>query len=333
MSWDRSSMPDQTGRTVVVTGANSGLGYEATAAFAGNGADVVMACRSLGRGRQAAEEIRETLTGDAPAWASAPDSGSLTVMKLDLANLDSATEFVESFTERFDDLHVLCNNAGVMAVPRGETADGFERQFGINHLGHFALTGHLLPALRDTDGETRVVTQSSGVHENGSIDFQDLQREQSYDKWDAYAQSKLANVLFGYELDRRLNAAEGSSARAGDEDGADTVSVVCHPGYANTNLQRRGPEESGSTLRLWAMKLANALLAQPASQGVLPMLYAATDDDIDGGEYIGPGGLMNARGAPEEQESNEESYDPDVADRLWAVSEELTGVEYDLPDA
>jgi len=306
-------MPDQTGRTVVVTGANSGLGYEGSKAFVEHGADVVMACRSLERGREAAEEISDAVS---------VGEGSLTVMELDLADLDSVASFAESFTERFDQLHVLCNNAGVMAVPRGETADGFERQFGINHLGHFALTGHLLPALRETEGETRVVTQSSFAHENGTIDFDDLQHEESYGKWEAYGQSKLANVLFGYELDRRLEA-----------DGADTVSVVCHPGYANTNLQRRGPEESGSTLRLWGMKLANTLLAQPASQGVLPMLYAATDDDIGGGEYVGPGGLMNARGAPGTQESNEESNDPDVADRLWAISEDLTGVEYDLPDA
>lgn len=306
-------MPDQTGRTVVVTGANSGLGYEGTKAFVEKGADVVMACRSLDRGREAAEAISEAVSAG---------EGSLTVMELDLADLDSVARFADSFAERFDDLHVLCNNAGVMAVPRGETADGFERQFGINHLGHFALTGHLLPELRGTEGETRVVTQSSVAHENGTIDFDDLQGEDSYDKWTAYGQSKLANVLFGYELDRRFDAAD-----------IDAVSVVCHPGFANTNLQMRGPEEMGSTLRLWGMKLFNAVLAQSAEQGALPMLYAATDDDIDGGEYVGPGGLMNARGAPEEQESNEESYDHDVADRLWAVSADLTGVAYDLPDA
>jgi NAD(P)-dependent dehydrogenase (short-subunit alcohol dehydrogenase family) len=315
-------MPERTGWTVVVTGANSGLGYEATAAFAGHGADVVLACRSLDRGKTAAEGIRETLTGDVPAWASAPNSGSLTVMELDLADLDSVERFADSFTDAFDDLHVLCNNAGVMAVPRGETADGFERQFGINHLGHFALTGHLLPTLRETDGDTRVVTQSSGVHENGEMNFDDLQRERSYDKWGAYAQSKLANLLFAYELDRRLDA-----------DGASTISVGCHPGYAATNLQTRGPEESGSTLRLWGMKLANALLGQSATQGALPMLYAATEAGLTGAEYVGPGGLMNMRGTPEIQGSSAASHDEADADRLWNVSTELTGVEYDLPEA
>ncbi|WP_435118007.1 oxidoreductase [Halolamina sp. C58] len=321
MSWDRSSMAEQTDRTVIVTGANSGLGYEATEAFAGHGADVVLACRSLDRAEAAAEEIRATLA-DGPAWASAPDAGSLTVMELDLADLDSVARFADAFQSNFEDLHVLCNNAGVMAVPRGETADGFERQFGINHLGHFALTGHLLDDLRTTAGETRVVTQSSGVHEQGEIDFDDLQHEESYDKWGAYAQSKLANLLFAYELDRRLDAAD-----------ADTISVGCHPGFADTNLQFRGPEESGSTLRLWAMKAANALLAQSATQGALPMLYAATEAEIDGGEYVGPGGLMNMRGAPETQESSAASYDEETAARLWDVSEELTGVEYDLPEA
>ncbi len=313
-------MPAQGGRTAVVTGANSGLGYEASLALAGHGADVVMACRSLDRARTAAEEIRDTLA-DAPDWASAPDAGSLTVMELDLGDLDSVASFADQFGDHFDDLHVLCNNAGVMAIPRDETADGFERQFGVNHLGHFALTGHLLDALRETAGETRVVTQSSGVHEQGGINFGDLQHEAAYDKWGAYAQSKLANLLFAYELDRRLDAA-----------GAAVVSVGCHPGYADTNLQRRGPEAEGATVRLYAMQLANALFGQSATRGALPMLYAATAEGVDGGDYVGPGGLLNMRGAPAKQASSDLSSDDDAADRLWDVSEALTGVEYDLPD-
>ena len=314
-------MSDQTGSTVVVTGANSGLGYEATEAFAGHGADVVMACRSLDRARTAAEEIRDTLA-DAPDWASAPDDGSLTVMELDLASLDSVGGFADQFGEHFDELHVLCNNAGVMAIPRGETEDGFERQFGINHLGHFALTGHLLDDLRETEGETRVVTQSSGAHQQGTIDFDDLQHEESYSAWGAYAQSKLANLLFAYELDRRLSAAK-----------ANVTSVACHPGYAATNLQTRAPQESGSTLGLLGMKAANALFGQSAEQGALPMLFAATEPGIAGGEYVGPGGLLNMRGTPELQESNAASRDEETAGRLWDVSEKLTAVEYDLPDA
>jgi NAD(P)-dependent dehydrogenase (short-subunit alcohol dehydrogenase family) len=167
-----------------------------------------------------------------------------------------------------------------------------------------------------------VVTQSSGLHEQGRIDFDDLQRERSYDKWAAYAQSKLANVLFGYELDRRLG-----------NRGVDAVaSVVCHPGWAATGLQARGPQQSGSTVRLWGMKLANALFAQSAAQGALPMAYAATSDRLTGGEYVGPGGIMNMRGSPERQRSSEASYDDAVAERLWDVSEELTDVAYEFDD-
>ncbi|WP_276302114.1 oxidoreductase [Halorussus lipolyticus] len=305
-------MPEMDDRTVVVTGANSGLGYEATRAFAQKGAHVVMACRSEERGEDATHKIRRA--------DSRRIRGSLEVAELDLADLDSVRSFADEFRDAHDDLHVLCNNAGVMAIPRSETADGFEMQFGVNHLGHFALTGHLLDRLRETSGETRVVTQSSGVHERGDIDFSDLQSEREYDKWDAYAQSKLANVLFAYELDRRLN-------ESGVED---VVSVACHPGYADTNLQRRGPEMAGSTVRLWAMKAANALLAQSQEQGALPMLFAATAGGIDGGEYVGPGGFMNMRGKPEVQRSSTISYDRDRAERLWEVSEELTGVTYDL---
>jgi NAD(P)-dependent dehydrogenase (short-subunit alcohol dehydrogenase family) len=193
-------------------------------------------------------------------------------------------------------------------------------QFGVNHLGHFALTGLLLDYLRETSGETRVVTQSSGVHESGDIDFDDLQSEQSYDKWDAYAQSKLANLLFAYELQRRLDGAHV----------ADVTSVACHPGYAATSLQRRGPKMRGSTVRLLAMKAMNALFAQSAEQGALSMLYAATAPAVEGGEYVGPDGFMNMRGHPEVQRSSDVSYDRERARRLWQVSTELAGVTYDL---
>jgi NAD(P)-dependent dehydrogenase (short-subunit alcohol dehydrogenase family) len=207
-----------------------------------------------------------------------------------------------------------------MAIPRSETADGFETQFGVNHLGHFALTGRLLDLLRASDGEARVVTQSSGVHERGRMDFDDLQGERDYDPWDAYGQSKLANVLFAYELDRRLDAA-----------GVDDVtSVTCHPGYAATNLQYRGPEARGSRVRKALMRVANAVFAQSAEQGALPMLYAAVAAEVTGGEYVGPGGLMGMRGYPEFQRSSDRSYDEATAERLWAVSEELTGVDYAL---
>ncbi|RDZ38465.1 short-chain dehydrogenase [Haloferax sp. Atlit-47N] len=295
--------------TVVVTGANSGLGFEVTKALAEQGAHVVMACRSIDRGEDAKREIE----------AEVPEA-SLTVHELDLADLDSVAAFAEWFESMYDELHVLCNNAGIMAIPRKETTDGFEYQFGVNHLGHFALTAHLLPLLEQTPGTTRVVTQSSVAHRNSEIDFEDLQGEQSYSAWDAYGQSKLANLLFAYELDRRLRAADAS-----------VISVACHPGWAATNLQRRGPEQSGSQLRLWMMKLANAVIAQSAERGAEPMLYAATDPGIEGGEYVGPDGFRNMRGSPEIQESSDRSYDVDTAKRLWEVSEDLTGVSFDLP--
>ena len=308
-SWSASDIPDLSGRTVVVTGANSGVGFEATKAFARNGATVVMACRELQRGGSARDDIA----------AQVPDA-SLDLRELDLADLASVRTFAEGLSTDYDGLDVLCNNAGVMGIPRSETADGFETQFGVNHLGHFALTGRLLDALRAADGESRVVTQSSGLHERGRIDFDDLQGVNAYDKWDAYAQSKLANLLFAYELDRRLKAAA-----------ADVVSLGCHPGYADTNLQRRGPEASGSRMRLWGMKVANALFAQSAEGGALPLCYAATADGLEGGEYVGPGGFMDMRGAPAVQESSGRSRDQETARRLWDVSEDLTGVTYDLP--
>ena len=298
-------MPSLDGKTVVVTGANSGIGYEGTRAFAAKGATVVMACRSTERGERAASEIS----------AQVPDA-DLDVMECDLADLSSVESFAGAFTSDYDELHVLCNNAGVMALPRGETADGFEQQFGINHLGHFALTGHLLETLAATDG-ARVVTQSSGAHEQGEIDFDDLQSERSYGKWAAYSQSKLANVLFGYELDRRT-----------DEADLDLTSVVCHPGYADTDLQRRAGEAGGGAIGAVVMEVANAVLAQSQEKGTLPMLYAATHDGITGGEYVGPGGLMNMRGPPAVRDSSDRSYNRATASRLWEVSEELTGVEY-----
>ncbi|WP_254273102.1 oxidoreductase [Haloarcula marina] len=306
--WTVEDMPPMDERTVVVTGANSGLGYEGTEAFARKGATVVMACRSVDRGERAAAEIRHAATGE------------LDVRECDLADLDSVAAFAEGLREDYDAVDVLCNNAGVMAIPRQETADGFEMQMGVNHFGHFALTGRLLPMLSASDGEARVVTQSSGAHEMGEMDFSDLHSERDYGKWAAYGRSKLSNLLFAYELDRRL-----------DDHGVDDVlSVACHPGYADTDLQFRGPREMGSSLRMAGMKVANALLGQSAEKGALPMLYAATADDVLGGEFVGPDGLMDMRGYPEFQRSNAASYDEDDADRLWTVSEAATGVTYDF---
>ena len=300
-------MPDMAGKTVVVTGANSGIGFEVTEKFAEKNAHVVMACRSLERGEEAKEEIEKEV-----------EDADLEVRKLDLASLESVKSFAEEFKTNNEELDILCNNAGVMAIPRQETEDGFEKQFGVNHLGHFALTAHLIPALKEAE-EPRIVTQSSGLHENGEIKFDDLMMREEYDKWEAYAQSKLANVLFGYELQRKI-----------EENDMDLKSVVCHPGYAATNLQYRGPQEEGSKLRLIGMKFANTLFAQSAAKGALPMLYAGTSEEVEGGEYIGPGGLGKMRGYPEKQESSEESQSEDVAEALWTRSEALTEVEFEF---
>ena len=299
--WTTADLPDQAGQTVVVTGANSGVGLEAAREFAGAGAHVVLACRRV----DAAEAAREEIAADHPG-------ASLTVRELDLADLASVRAFAAWAADTLGPIDVLCNNAGVMAIPRRETADGFEQQFGVNHLGHVALTGLLFEQVRAAP-DPRVVTQSSGAHIRADIDFEDLHGEASYDKWAAYAQSKLANLLFAYELDRRYD---------------DVTSVGCHPGYAATNLQYRGPEAEGSQLRWLVMKVANTVLAQSASAGALPMLYAATADDVEGGDYVGPGGLLNARGPPEIQESAGRSHDEATAERLWRVSVEATGVEF-----
>ncbi|MEZ3164174.1 oxidoreductase [Halorubrum sp. RMP-47] len=316
--WTADEMSRLDGKTVVVTGANSGLGFEGTREFAAKGATVVMACRSVERAEAAADEIR------ADAGGAVDDE--LDVRECDLASLDSVASFADGLAADYDAVDVLCNNAGVMAIPRSETEDGFETQFGVNHLGHFALTGRLfdlLDAAEGIGGDARVVTQSSGAHEQGEMDFADLNWEQSYGKWKAYGRSKLSNLLFAYELQRRLDA-------AGDGDGNPGIrSVACHPGYTDTNLQMRTAAESGNPLMKVGMKAANAVLGQEPEIGVEPMLYAATVD-VDGGAYVEPGGLMNMRGHPTVGRSNDASYDREDARKLWEYSTEATGVEYPL---
>ncbi|WP_416840844.1 oxidoreductase [Haloferax sp. DFSO52] len=307
--WTVEDMPDCSGKTAIVTGANSGLGFEATKALSAKGAHVVMACRSLDRGEDAMAEIRTDV----------PDA-SLSVSELDLADLDAVHRFADDFADQYDALHVLCNNAGVMAIPRDETEQGFETQFGVNHLGHFVLSARLFPRLRETPGETRLVTVSSALHERGHMNFDDLHGERRYDEWEAYAQSKLANLLFAFELDRRLTA-------SGIDD---VVSVGAHPGYADTNLQFRGPEERGSTARLVVSKLANAVFAQSAANGALPLLYAATESSVESGDYIGPQGVFEMRGYPGTTDAHERARDPKTAKRLWEVSEELTETQFRL---
>jgi NAD(P)-dependent dehydrogenase (short-subunit alcohol dehydrogenase family) len=299
--WTAGDIPDQSGRTAIVTGANSGLGQIVARELARAGAHVVLASRDTGKAQAAEAAIRKV----------AP-SASLEVARLDLADLSSVRTFSERFEADHDRLDLLVNNAGVMAAPYRRTADGFELHFGTNHLGHFALTGLLLPALRDRSG-ARVVTVSSNTHKNGRISFDDLQGERQYSRWGAYSQSKLANLLFALELDRRLRSA-----------GRPLISVAAHPGYSATNLQLSGPP----LYERLAMRVANRLVAQSAEMGALPLLYAAAAPNLAAGSYVGPDGRGEARGYPTLVRPSQDAQDPATARRLWEVSETLTGVTY-----
>jgi NAD(P)-dependent dehydrogenase (short-subunit alcohol dehydrogenase family) len=308
--WTTDSIPNQDGKLAVITGGNSGIGYEAARALAAKGARVILAVRNQAKGQQAADAIRRAHPG-----------ASAEVMALDLGDLASVRRFAQEFRQRFAALPLLINNAGVMALPFARTADGFEMQFGTNHLGHFALTGLLLPAILAAP-QARVVVVSSGAHMGGRIDFDNLQGQRRYQPWAVYCQSKLANLLFAYELQRRFTAA-----------GADALVAACHPGYAATNLQAAGPRMAGSRLRERLSEIGNTLFAQSAAMGALPTLYAATVPDIHGGDYVGPLGLFGMRGAPGRVASSARSHDRAVAARLWQVSEQLTDVHFELPAA
>jgi NAD(P)-dependent dehydrogenase (short-subunit alcohol dehydrogenase family) len=308
--WTTADIPDQSGRVALVTGGNSGLGYQTALQLARQGARVLLAARDRGRGVAALEQL---------AAAGVP-AGHAELVQLDLADLASVERFAAGFLAGGQGLDLLVNNAGVMAIPHRETtAQGYERQFGTNHLGHFALTGRLLPALVQRPG-SRVVTVSSNMHKRASgIDFDDLQAERSYRPWPAYEQSKLANAMFVLELDRRLRAA-----------GLDVVSAGAHPGFAATNLQVTGPRSGGGGLMARGMGLATRLFAQPARDGALPVLDAATGENVRGGEYFGPDGPGEMRGRhPKLVQFSRAAHDEAAAARLWAVSEELTGVTFE----
>ncbi len=304
--WTAAEIPDQTGRVVVVTGANSGIGFVAARELARSGARVVMAVRDSARGEQAAQSARSAARG-----------ADIETMQLDLADLASVRSFADAFVEHHEGPDLLINNAGVMALPHRRTADGFEMQLGTNHLGHFALTALLLPGLVARP-EPRVVTVSSVAHKRGKINFDDLQSERRYQKWMAYGQSKLANLMFALELGRRAGAA-GLSLR----------SVAAHPGYAATNLQFAGPRMQGSKLNEKLMKLASGI-AQSDERGALPTLYAATVPGLPSGSYVGPDGPMETRGYPRLVGTSGRARDQETARRLWEVSEDLTGVRYDF---
>jgi NAD(P)-dependent dehydrogenase (short-subunit alcohol dehydrogenase family) len=299
--WTADEIPDQSGRTAVVTGANSGIGLVTALELARAGATVVLACRNMQKGEAAADQIR-----------GAVPTALVEMQELDLSSLDSVRQFANGLD--VDTLDLLVNNAGVMWTPQQRTKDGFELQFGTNHLGHFALTGLLLSRLNRSDAP-RVVTVSSNEHRRGHLDFDDLQGERRYGARKAYRQSKVANIAFGLELDRRLRAA-----------GSPIKSVLAHPGYTATNLQISGP--SGITKPV--MKLGNFLIGQSADMGALPTLYAATAPEVEGGQYFGPDQFFEYRGHPKQVEAKPEAVDPENGRHLWSVSEELTGVTYDF---
>ena len=297
--WTATDLPDQTGRTVLVTGANSGLGLQTSLELSRRGARVLMACRNPERAATALALVRREVPG-APAE----------LVELDLSSLASVELAAKAVADRVDRLDVLIDNAGVMAVPRTLTTDGFELQLGTNHLGHFALTGRLLPLLL-ASAEPRVVVVSSEAHRTGKINFADLMGERSYGRWRAYGQSKLANLLFVRELQRRAP-------------GTPLLAVAAHPGYANTNLQ----SGQSNLLLEAAMKIGNKVLAQSDAAGAWPQEYAATMDDVVPGGFYGPRGFGGMKGSPTLVTPSKAAQDEAVARRLWDVSVELTGVTY-----
>jgi NAD(P)-dependent dehydrogenase (short-subunit alcohol dehydrogenase family) len=300
--WTTVDIPDQSGRVAVVTGANTGLGYYTAAALAQTGAHVVLAVRDLEKGNLALARI----------VAACPEA-DVTLQELDLSSLASVRAAAAGLGRSYPRIDLLINNAGVMWTPKQLTADGFEMQFGTNHLGHFALTGLLLDNLLPVRGSRVVTVSSTGHRLRAAIHFDDLQWEHRYDRFAAYGQSKLANLLFTYELQRRL------AARAQPT----TTALAAHPGGSNTELARNLPG-----IFKPAIAVLGPLVFQSAAMGALPTLRAATDPDVEGGQYYGPDGLGEQRGHPKLVSSSTQSHDEDLQHRLWTVSEELTGITY-----
>jgi NAD(P)-dependent dehydrogenase (short-subunit alcohol dehydrogenase family) len=301
-NWTVADIPDQTGRVVIITGANSGIGFEAARELARKSAEVVLASRDPGKAQQALSELK----AEFPA-------GKFDFIPLDLASLASVRDFADQFKSRYDRLDVLLNNAGIMMVPEGKTKDGFELQLGTNHLGHFAVTGLVIDLLLETPG-SRVVNISSNAHYAGEMDFSNLFFEDGgYSPMEAYSRSKLANLLFTYELQRRLEARS-----------AETLALAAHPGISSTGLADHFVNKNLT----WLVRGLTNLIFQSAARGALPGLRAAVDPDARGGSYYGPDGKGERSGFPVVVSSNPASQDLEAARRLWEISQELTGVEY-----
>jgi NAD(P)-dependent dehydrogenase (short-subunit alcohol dehydrogenase family) len=303
-NWTTAKIPDLTGRVIVVTGANSGIGLEAAKEFTRKRAQAILACRNLDKAQAALDQIQAEIP-----------SATAEIMHLDLANQASIRSFTAEFKAKHDRLDVLVNNAGIMISPYSRTDDGFESQFGTNHLGHFALTGLLLDLLLETPG-ARVVTVSSMGHRFGSIDFEDLMHDggNGYSTFRAYGRSKLANLLFTYELQRHFEAID-----------ADAIAVAAHPGTSSTYVDRY----LNDRLYFKLLRRFKPAITQSAVMGALPTVRAATDPDVEGGQYFGPSGFMERKGPPTIVQSSGASHDQAVARQLWQVSEQLTGVRYD----
>ena len=304
--WTAADIPNLAGKTAIVTGSTAGLGLVAATELAAHGADVTMAVRDVARGEKVARAIID-----------AYPEASVQVASLDLTSLASITEFATTFIKKNKRLDILINNAGIMGVPKRElTEDGFEAQFGTNHLGHFALTGLLMPLISKTKG-ARIVTVSSNLHKTGRMNFDDLMGEKSYKPWAAYGQSKLANLLFTSELQRRLVAAK-----------VDAIAVAAHPGWSNTSLMKSGPMKGRSKFMLGLGQWVTNRMAQSGSMGALNELYAATAADVKGNDYFGPDGKGEQKGYPRRVDRTSFAKNEADAKRLWDVSEQLTGVSY-----
>lgn len=303
--WTTNDIPDLTGKVIIVTGGNSGLGYESVKAFAEKGAEVILACRSLDKGVQAKSEIDKN-----------HPSAKIIAKKLDLMDLSSVIEFARDITMTYERLDVLLNNAGIMMTPYGLTKDGFESQFGTNHLGHFALTGLLLDLILKTPG-SRIVNVSSLAHKKGKIHFDDFlfNDGKSYDPMDSYRQSKLANLLFTYELHRRLETL-----------GSKTIAVAAHPGVSITNLANH----LKGKMMFKVFMLFSGLVTHPPANGAMPQIRAATDPDVKGEQYYGPDRMGEMKGDPVVVQSTKASHNLEAAQKLWEVSEKLTKVKFEF---
>jgi NAD(P)-dependent dehydrogenase (short-subunit alcohol dehydrogenase family) len=306
MPWKKEDMPDLDGKVAVVTGANSGLGYETARALAEKNCEVVLACRNHDKANKARNKIEKEFRD--------PD---LRIIELDLADLSSVNDFARRYREKYDRLDFMVNNAGVMHLPFRRTDFGFEYQFGVNHLGHFYLNSQLMELIEDTE-DSRVVCVSSLLHKKAELEFDSLNDRESYNKKTAYADSKMANLLYAKELDSRFKQEE-----------IDSKAVAVHPGYSDTNLQIRAAKTAGGKLKLAGMKAMNKVVAQSAEKGALPTLHGCTAE-LEGGEFIGPDGFKEIRGNPTQVEPDPRAENQELRQELWKFSEEELGINFEV---